>query len=250
MDFYFSPSSQNLPLSRCKRIFRSLIRLSLEELCETADSLIAPVRLGVARPTAPFSLATSNNDVINVSINIQIFTFIFFVRICRALKNYFWSIPSHHPSPMTQHHRKTYPTLTTCRISLKPYGELFKSRGKCSTIPMMVTPTAKPLSKITSLFFTGMQMDNDDDNASEHDDVPADRELPISSRQVSLNENDAAEAPSDQQEGVGGQGEDSDPELDLLAETESDSDDNHSNQDAASAQRSVQTGATAGSDTG
>lgn len=45
-------------------------------------------------------------------------------------------------------------------------------------------------------------------------------------------------------------GEESDPELDLLAETESDSDDNHSNQDAASAQRSVQTGATAGSDTG
>lgn len=46
-----------------------------------------------------------------------------------------------------------------------------------------------------------------------------------------------------------GDGE-SDNELDLLAETESDSDDNHSNQDAASAQRSVQTGATAGSDTG
>lgn len=44
----------------------------------------------------------------------------------------------------------------------------------------------------------------------------------------------------------------SDNELDLLveAETESDSDDNHSNQDAASAQRSVQTGATAGSDGG
>lgn len=48
-----------------------------------------------------------------------------------------------------------------------------------------------------------------------------------------------------------GDGE-SDTELDLLAEaeTESDSDDNHSNQDAASAQRSVQTGATAGSDGG
>lgn len=46
-----------------------------------------------------------------------------------------------------------------------------------------------------------------------------------------------------------GDGE-SDTELDLLAETESDSDDNQSNQDNASAQRSVQTGATAGSDTG
>lgn len=95
-----------------------------------------------------------------------------------------------------------------------------------------------------------MAIDNDDDNTSEHEDAPADRELPITVRQSSINENDAPEAPSDQQEGVGGQGEDSDPELDLLAETESDSDDNHSNQDAASAQRSVQTGATAGSDTG
>lgn len=57
---------------------------------------------------------------------------------------------------------------------------------------------------------------------------------------------------------VGGGGEEqagdgeSDAELDLLAEaeTESDSDDNQSNQDTASAQRSVQTGATAGSDGG
>lgn len=95
-----------------------------------------------------------------------------------------------------------------------------------------------------------MAIDNDDDNASEHDDPPADREIPITVRQSSLNDNEPQEAPADQQEQGGGQGEDSDAELDLLAETESDSDDNQSNQDAASAQRSVQTGATAGSDTG
>lgn len=39
----------------------------MEELCETADSLIAPVRLGVARPTAPFTLMSSTIDVINGS---------------------------------------------------------------------------------------------------------------------------------------------------------------------------------------
>lgn len=94
-----------------------------------------------------------------------------------------------------------------------------------------------------------MAIDNDDDNASEHDDVATDRELPITERQTSMSENEPQETPSDQQESRL-QGEESDPELDLLAETESDSDDNHSNQDAASAQRSVQTGATAGSDTG
>jgi E3 ubiquitin-protein ligase EDD1 len=55
------------PLVKCKRVFQALIKLAVEELCETADSLIAPVRLGVARPTAPFTLASSTIDVINVS---------------------------------------------------------------------------------------------------------------------------------------------------------------------------------------
>lgn len=62
-------SNQNQPLIKCKRIFQSLSKLAIEELCETADSLIAPVRLGVARPTAPFSLATSPSDVLNVSFH-------------------------------------------------------------------------------------------------------------------------------------------------------------------------------------
>lgn len=39
-----------------------MMKLSVEELCETAESLIAPVRLGVARPTAPFTLSNSNPD--------------------------------------------------------------------------------------------------------------------------------------------------------------------------------------------
>lgn len=54
-----------MSLERCRRIFFSLARLAAEELCETADSLIAPVRLGVVRPTAPFSLTSSISDVMN-----------------------------------------------------------------------------------------------------------------------------------------------------------------------------------------
>jgi len=53
---------------KCKRVFQALIRFAVEELCETADSLIAPVRLGVVRPTAPFTLANSTIDVINVRL--------------------------------------------------------------------------------------------------------------------------------------------------------------------------------------
>ncbi|XP_075236131.1 E3 ubiquitin-protein ligase hyd isoform X1 [Lycorma delicatula] len=55
------------PLVRSKRVFQALIKLAVEELCETADSLIAPVRLGVARPTAPFTLSSSAMEVINGS---------------------------------------------------------------------------------------------------------------------------------------------------------------------------------------
>lgn len=62
-------TNQHLPLSKCRRVFQALSKISIEELCETADSLIAPVRLGVAKPTAPFSFATSPTDILNVSIS-------------------------------------------------------------------------------------------------------------------------------------------------------------------------------------
>ena len=55
------------PLTKCRRVFQSLINIAIEELCEIADALISPVRLGVARPTAPFSLVSTNLDAIQGS---------------------------------------------------------------------------------------------------------------------------------------------------------------------------------------
>ena len=55
------------PLMKCKRVFQALIHTAIEELCETANALVAPVRLGVARPTASFSLVSSNIDAVQVS---------------------------------------------------------------------------------------------------------------------------------------------------------------------------------------
>jgi E3 ubiquitin-protein ligase EDD1 len=52
---------------KCRKVFQALITIAIEELCEMADSLIAPVRMGVARPTAPFSLVASNIEAIQVS---------------------------------------------------------------------------------------------------------------------------------------------------------------------------------------
>uniref|UniRef100_A0A8D8RW40 E3 ubiquitin-protein ligase hyd n=1 Tax=Cacopsylla melanoneura TaxID=428564 RepID=A0A8D8RW40_9HEMI len=55
------------PLVKAKHVFQVLIKLGIEELVETADSLIAPVRLGVSRPTPPFTLSSSTLDVISGS---------------------------------------------------------------------------------------------------------------------------------------------------------------------------------------
>lgn len=39
------------------------MKTSIEELIEAADALIAPVRMGVVRPTAAFTMPTTNTDV-------------------------------------------------------------------------------------------------------------------------------------------------------------------------------------------
>lgn len=46
-------------LQRCRKVFQALLPIAAEELAEIADALISPVRLGVPRPTAPFSLVNS-----------------------------------------------------------------------------------------------------------------------------------------------------------------------------------------------
>ncbi|XP_074597147.1 E3 ubiquitin-protein ligase hyd isoform X2 [Brevipalpus obovatus] len=60
-------ASPQLALLKCQKIFQALLPIAAEELCELADALIAPVRLGVARPTAPFSLVSSILEAIHVS---------------------------------------------------------------------------------------------------------------------------------------------------------------------------------------
>ena len=54
-------------LQKCRKVFQALLPIAIEELSELAESLIAPVRLGVARPTAPFSLVSSPNEAVSGS---------------------------------------------------------------------------------------------------------------------------------------------------------------------------------------
>lgn len=60
----WTKKSSAFQLQKCRRVFQALLPIAVEELCELADSLIMPVRLGVARPTAPFSLVNSPSDAV------------------------------------------------------------------------------------------------------------------------------------------------------------------------------------------
>ncbi|XP_069676360.1 E3 ubiquitin-protein ligase UBR5 isoform X2 [Periplaneta americana] len=221
-------NSMSQPLVKCKRVFQALIKLAVEELCETADSLIAPVRLGVARPTAPFTLASSTIDVINGSEEL-------------------FSV-----EPLTPHGGYLSggrPLVGSMAGSSR--GTEVSRPGLASSVARARAAAAAVMMLDDTDAVEGLAAEDGDGEGSEQEDN-ADR-----SGGVGVGNGEAMEGEvGDLVGGVGGPGDDaqgdgeSDNELDLLAETESDSDDNHSNQDAASAQRSVQTGATAGSDTG
>jgi hypothetical protein len=55
-----SLQAANQPVQRCKRVFQALLAIALEELCETANALLAPVRFGISKPTAPFNLTSGD----------------------------------------------------------------------------------------------------------------------------------------------------------------------------------------------
>ncbi|XP_034947480.1 E3 ubiquitin-protein ligase hyd isoform X2 [Chelonus insularis] len=197
------------PLMKCRRVFRALIKLAVEELCETADSLIVPVRLGVARPTAPFTLTSSTMEVINGSEEL-------------------FSI-----DPLIPHSGVNVQSLD---------ATLQQPQGNNN---ITISRDATAMDETENGEEVPMDLDGD---ISEHEDsgLPGIPGVPPNQPLSEAGSN--AGGVGEEQAGDG----ESDTELDLLAEaeTESDSDDNHSNQDTASAQRSVQTGATAGSDGG
>ncbi|XP_063230682.1 E3 ubiquitin-protein ligase UBR5 isoform X3 [Bacillus rossius redtenbacheri] len=217
-----SVGSLSQPLVKCKRVFQVLIKIAIEELCETADSLVAPVRLGVARPTAPFTLANTTADVINQDL--------FSVEPLAPHSSY---VPGAHSSSGTLGGS----SRSTDSARNMDLANVARARAAVAAVMMLDDTDA----------VEGMGAEDGDGDGSEPDEAERGGGSgvgggePMESEVVDLVNGPGEEPPGD--------GE-SDNELDLLAETESDSDDNHSNQDAASAQRSVQTGATAGSDTG
>ncbi|XP_026726187.1 E3 ubiquitin-protein ligase UBR5 isoform X6 [Trichoplusia ni] len=212
-------------LVRCRRVFAALVALAVEELVEAADALLAPVRLGVVRPTAPFPLATTYVDLVNGS------------------EDLFGVEPL-----STGHSRLSHARRESAAGGARGAAAGGTSMGSSTLVPdRSSTPVATEYADDVA----GEALGADDDasetdepsqpapapaaDAQHHDDPMGDR----GQEQHVVVENGTERA----------EGGESESELDLLAEveTESDSDDQDN---AESAQRSVQTGATQGSDAG
>ncbi|XP_014675920.1 PREDICTED: E3 ubiquitin-protein ligase UBR5-like [Priapulus caudatus] len=199
------------PLVKCKRVFQALINISIEELCEIADSLIAPARLGVARPSAPFPLVTSSVDAVQGSEEL------FAVD----------PLPprSSEDDPVSEDGpRSSYPPPS-------------------SPPPSYPAPSSPPP--------TYSQMETGPDSQGQRQDRSmegGEREVHEVEVVVAGEEEDdhpqEAPAQSEQEDEVGNE---SDMDLELLAESESDSESVHS---GPSLRRSTITAATAGSDPG
>ncbi|CAF0940743.1 unnamed protein product, partial [Didymodactylos carnosus] len=57
-------TTSSMIIQHCKRIFQTLIKISIRELASMAEALIAPVRYGCAKPTAHFQLVSIHTDAI------------------------------------------------------------------------------------------------------------------------------------------------------------------------------------------
>lgn len=192
-----------------KRVFNSLLKFAIEELVEIADALIAPVRLGVVRPTAPFQLSSTTN-----SLDVD-------------------DLFSVEPLAPTSR-QNVLQTVVASRIEESSEGRFLARLS--SSLRNELDEANDPDAMV-----------QDDGDISEQDDSQS----VIHSRQNLSNNNNnnvVDDVAGDDPMGNDGANEgESDNEFNFQeVETESDSDDNQSTQDAG---RSIQTGATAGSDT-
>lgn len=212
-------SSYTQPLAKCIKVFESVIPVAVTELCDAADALMLPVRLNYVKPTAPFPLTSTHVDANH------------------GCKEMFEVEPLQRQQQRIGGGIIDQSTASGTGNGVDSGGggggEEVEEAGEEEVAPNMSRPGPAQGSRARRSrpdhILPPQVDDHDNEGGSERDDV-----------------NERSE-----QEGDGGaevEGGESDMELDLLAESDSDSDDNQSAVDNTSAQRSVQTGATAGSD--
>ncbi|XP_063307254.1 E3 ubiquitin-protein ligase UBR5 isoform X1 [Pelobates fuscus] len=198
------------PIGKCKRVFQALLPYAVEELCNVAESLIVPVRMGIARPTAPFTLASTSIDAMQGSEEL-------------------FSVEPLPPRPSSDQSSSSNPSQSSYIIRNPQQRRISQSqpvRGRDEEQDDIVSADVEEVEVVE-----GVAGEEDHhDEQEEHGE-----------------ENAEAEGQHDEHDE---DGSDMELDLLAAAETESDSESNHSNQDNASGRRSVVTAATAGSEAG
>uniref|UniRef100_A0A8C1SQP9 E3 ubiquitin-protein ligase UBR5 n=1 Tax=Cyprinus carpio TaxID=7962 RepID=A0A8C1SQP9_CYPCA len=198
------------PIGKCRRVFQALLPYAVEELCNVAESLIVPVRMGIARPTAPFTLASTSIDAVQGSEEL-------------------FSVEPLPPRP-SQDQSSSSSQSASSYIIRNPQprrsSQSQTARGRDEEQDDIVSADVEEVEVVE-----GVAGEED-----HHDDQEEQGE-----------ENAEAEGQHDEHDE---DGSDMELDLLAAAETESDSESNHSNQDNASGRRSVVTAATAGSEAG
>ncbi|XP_051791686.1 E3 ubiquitin-protein ligase UBR5 isoform X2 [Erpetoichthys calabaricus] len=198
------------PIGKCKRVFQALLPYAVEELCNVAESLIVPVRMGIARPTAPFTLASTSIDAMQGSEEL-------------------FSVEPLPPRPSPDQSSNTSQSQSSYIIRNPQQRRISQSqpvRGRDEEQDDIVSADVEEVEVVE-----GVAGEED-----HHDEQEEPGE-----------ENTEAEGQHDEHDE---DGSDMELDLLAAAETESDSESNHSNQDNASGRRSVVTAATAGSEAG
>uniref|UniRef100_H3D6Z1 E3 ubiquitin-protein ligase UBR5 n=1 Tax=Tetraodon nigroviridis TaxID=99883 RepID=H3D6Z1_TETNG len=194
------------PIGKCRRVFQALL---LWRSC-VAESLIVPVRMGIARPTAPFTLASTSIDAVQGSEEL-------------------FSVEPLPPRPSPDQSSSSSQTAASYIIRNPQPRHSSQSqpvRGRDEEQDDIVSADVEEVEVVE-----GVAGEED-----HHDDQEEQGE-----------ENPETEGQHDEHDE---DGSDMELDLLAAAETESDSESNHSNQDNASGRRSVVTAATAGSEAG
>ncbi|XP_072562057.1 E3 ubiquitin-protein ligase UBR5 isoform X7 [Paramormyrops kingsleyae] len=198
------------PIGKCRRVFQALLPYAVEELCNVAESLIVPVRMGVARPTAPFTLASTSIDAVQGSEEL-------------------FSVEPLPPRPSPDQPSSSGQPASSYMIrnpQPRRSSQSQPARGREEEHDDMVSADVEEVEVVEGV---AGEEDHHDDQEEQGD------------------ENAEVEGQQDEHDE---DGSDMELDLLAAAETESDSESNHSNQDNASGRRSVVTAATAGSEAG
>ena len=235
------------PLSKCEHIFKQFAKISVEELINTAQSLITPVILGTAKPSMfkPISQddrpdRNPTNNLVDEILNVEASTIQRHAYVPQSRTEPILTqqqiVPSPAPAnslssfsniPSSIQRRSQFPISSAVRRNALPQSDLLGATSTVTSAAAPPPPPPPPQSEIRSVSVV----------------VPASNSIGDDTYSDQISENDDSESNTRDNYELH-----EEMELNLFAESDSDSDNsNNSNRDNASAaQRSAITAATVG----